>query len=93
MSHLSDFIYRNDIEYCRLLASSKHARVVAAYELIDWLRLIEQSLSTMEVRRISALLVKFHIPLLLEIGEHLDPTQVSFWDALDLVSKYSELRL
>jgi nucleolar pre-ribosomal-associated protein 1 len=54
--------------------------------------LIEQPLSVQEVRRLSAILVKFHVPSLLEVGEHLDPTQVSFWDALDLVERYSELQ-
>jgi nucleolar pre-ribosomal-associated protein 1 len=74
-------------------ASTKHGRIIAAYELIDWLRLIDQPLSIMEVRRLSDILVKFHMPSLLEFGEHLDPTRVSFWDALALVSRYSELRL
>ncbi|KAF8219132.1 hypothetical protein L208DRAFT_1448990 [Tricholoma matsutake] len=73
--------------------SSTRARIIAAYELIDWLRLIEQPYGTTEVRRLSAILVKFHIPSLLEIGEHLDPMQVSFWDAVDLVLPYPELRM
>lgn len=73
-------------------ASLTHARIISAYELIDWLRLLEQPLRVVEVERLSAILVKFHIPSIAELAEHLDPAQVSFWDALDLTSRYSELQ-
>lgn len=85
--------HRNCTDHHLRPASSTRARIIAAYELIDWLRLIEQPYGTTEVRRLSAILVKFHIPSLLEIGEHLDPMQVSFWDAVDLVLPYPELRM
>jgi nucleolar pre-ribosomal-associated protein 1 len=86
-SYFHFHLYLKGTDYHSYSASSKHARVVAAYELIDWLRLVEQPLGVDEIRRLCAILVKLHFPALLELGEQLDPAKVSFWDVLGVVSQ------
>ncbi|KAM5540626.1 hypothetical protein V8D89_005657 [Ganoderma adspersum] len=66
---------------------SEIACQVAAYELVDWLRLIGPALHVSELRRLIAAIERFHKPALRELFQYLDPQSVSLWDGADLLSK------
>ena len=68
------------------LAESETACQVAAYELVDWVRLIGPSLHVSELRRLIAAIERFHKPALGELFQYLDPQSVSLWDGADLLS-------
>lgn len=67
-------------------------RIATAAELIDWLRLVDTSLSANEIRRVSVILTKLHLPSIYQIVQNVDPTQGTFWSSVDLVSRFLELR-
>ncbi|KAI1792498.1 ribosome 60S biogenesis N-terminal-domain-containing protein [Ganoderma leucocontextum] len=64
---------------------------VAAYELVDWLRLIGPSLHVSELRRLIAAVERFHKPALRELFQYLDPQSVSFWDGADVLSNFTRV--
>ncbi|PIL36537.1 hypothetical protein GSI_00226 [Ganoderma sinense ZZ0214-1] len=64
---------------------------VAAYELVDWLRLIGPVLHALELRRLIAAIERFHRPALRELFQYLDPQSVSLWDDAELLSKFSRV--
>ncbi|RDB20241.1 Uncharacterized protein C14G10.02 [Hypsizygus marmoreus] len=72
--------------------ATKSARIAAAFELIDWLRLVEDTLRVEELRRLSGVLYKFYPPSLSHVAEYVVPAQASLWDGLNVVSRYSDLR-
>ena len=74
-----------------LLADSGIGRPVAAYELVDWLRLIGPTLHVSELRRFIAVVERFHKPALRELFQYLDPQSVSLWDGADLQSNFYHL--
>ena len=71
------------------LADSRIARQGAAYELVDWLRLIGPALHISELRRLIAVVKRFHKPALRELFQYFDPQSVSLWDGADLLSNFS----
>ena len=74
------------------LAASKRARIIAAYELVDWLRLVEQPLGTTEIRRLASTIVKLHAPMLEEFAEYIDPANMSLWNSLDAFAQFLGFR-
>ncbi|TBU65164.1 ribosome 60S biogenesis N-terminal-domain-containing protein [Dichomitus squalens] len=65
---------------------SDAARQVAAYELVDWLRLIGPELHVSELSRLISAVEKFHKPALKELFQYLDPQSVAFWEGADVIS-------
>jgi nucleolar pre-ribosomal-associated protein 1 len=66
--------------------------MVAAFELVDWLRLVDHSLNPKEVGRLAAVISRFYKPALKEFSENLHPSHALFWQGLDVVSQFSDLR-
>ena len=64
---------------------------MAAYELVDWLRLIGPELHVSELSRLINVVERFHKPALKELFQYLDPQSVSLWEAADVVSDFSRV--
>lgn len=73
-------------------AVSKTACVIAAFELVDWLRLADQPLGHDEVTRIAAVIENFHKPALSAFADYLDPAQKLLWTGLDVLRRYNDLK-
>lgn len=56
-------------------ASSGDDRIIAAYELVDWLRLVNQPLGPQEMKQITLAVMKFYPAAMQDIFENLAPQQ------------------
>ena len=63
-----------------VLAASKLSRQVSAYELVDWLRLVQCSLQINDVRRLLVVIERLYKPAIGSFMTHLDPRQNLLWD-------------
>ncbi|KAF8073491.1 ribosome 60S biogenesis N-terminal-domain-containing protein [Lyophyllum atratum] len=63
-----------------------------AFELLDWLRLVEDTLGPKEIRHVSSILVKLYPPSLALVPEHVVPIDGCLWNGLDLVSSFPNVR-
>ncbi|KAF8622432.1 hypothetical protein AX15_007016 [Amanita polypyramis BW_CC] len=64
--------------------SSPIARAYAAYELVDWVRLVEEPIGCDEVNCIIDVVKDFCPPALSAVVAHLDPTEHTIWEAIDV---------
>ncbi|KII96154.1 hypothetical protein PLICRDRAFT_151289 [Plicaturopsis crispa FD-325 SS-3] len=67
------------------------ARKKCAFELVDWLRLLEYPLRPQDLTRLTALIARFYEPALSAVIENLDPAQDLLWQGLDIISQLPEL--
>lgn len=77
---------------CFLLAVSKQLRVSAALQLVDWMRTVPHPLGTRDLKRVIDLAIKIHLPSIRVIQEYWTIGSPDLWEALDLLSKFSDLR-
>lgn len=74
-------------------ASSDKPRIVAAYELVDWLRLVDEPMGPLEMRGLVAAVDRFHRPALRDVLEYVDPgIQGALWDGVSVLERFNELR-
>ena len=71
---------------CWAAAPVPAARVESAFELVDWLRLIDVPLTPGDIRRLAAVVGQRHKPALQEFCLNLHPAHGLFWEGLDIVS-------
>ncbi|KAK2459367.1 hypothetical protein APHAL10511_008611 [Amanita phalloides] len=64
--------------------SSPTARAYAAYELVDWLRLVEDPIGLDEVNCVVDVVKDFYPPALSVVVDNLDPVEHSIWEAIDV---------
>jgi nucleolar pre-ribosomal-associated protein 1 len=69
------------------------ARVNFAFELVDWLRLINHPLHSNDIKRLMDAVERLHKPALREVAEHLDPGRPLLWGSLNIVSRWPEHRV
>ncbi|KAH7907124.1 ribosome 60S biogenesis N-terminal-domain-containing protein [Hygrophoropsis aurantiaca] len=62
--------------------------IINAYELIDWVRLVNPKLHPTELQRLSSTIERFHKPALKELFENVHPTHHLLWSSLDLKSSF-----
>ncbi|TFK33679.1 ribosome 60S biogenesis N-terminal-domain-containing protein [Crucibulum laeve] len=65
---------------------SAKARCMAAYELVDWLRLVNLPLGVDEIKRLSVVVKNFDAPTLRDIADNLEPIEGLLWEGLDASS-------
>ncbi|KAH9936862.1 ribosome 60S biogenesis N-terminal-domain-containing protein [Epithele typhae] len=70
---------------------SEDGRKIAAYELVDWLRLVNPKLHPSELARLALAVEKLHPPALQELFQYVDPRQVSIWDAAANVDDFTRI--
>ncbi|PBK72194.1 hypothetical protein ARMSODRAFT_932579 [Armillaria solidipes] len=63
------------------------ARIVAAYELVDWLRLLEQQLRPVDMERLVTIIHRFFPPALEALLQAANPAHHLLWNGAGLVSK------
>ncbi|KIL65208.1 hypothetical protein M378DRAFT_162474 [Amanita muscaria Koide BX008] len=68
--------------------SSGPARLYTAYELVDWLRLIDESIGPEEVNCVIDVVKDFYPEAISNVVDHLDVCTHSVWDVID-VEEYS----
>ncbi|KAG5635154.1 hypothetical protein H0H81_012205 [Sphagnurus paluster] len=68
------------------------ARKSTAFELVDWLRLIEGILEAEEIRKVGVIFGKLYPPALSFISQYTFPAEGALWRGLDLSSRFDELR-
>ncbi|KAF8185167.1 ribosome 60S biogenesis N-terminal-domain-containing protein [Pholiota molesta] len=73
-------------------ASSKRLRTVAASQLVDWLRTLNQPLTPIDLRRLVGVVTSLDPSMLPSIVENLVPGQTDLWAAFYLASNFSEYR-
>ncbi|KAG5724436.1 Laccase-2 [Termitomyces sp. T112] len=74
------------------VSTTKEARKSSAYELVDWLRLVDGQFGSHEIARVVAVLTKLYPPALSMVLESLSPETGSLWKGLDVGSLYPEAR-
>ncbi|TFY53062.1 hypothetical protein EVJ58_g9659 [Rhodofomes roseus] len=65
---------------------------VAAFELIDWFRFVQRSLTASQVTRLSSAVEKLYKPALRALFEYLRPKQHCVWECLDATNHFTELQ-
>ena len=68
----------NDVE------SSAVGRANAAYELIDWLRLVGEPIGPEGVNCVIQFIKKCYPPAISAVAEYLDPIGQSIWSVIDI---------
>ena len=71
----------------RRLAESQIARIVAAFELVDWVRLVDQPLQVDDVLSLVQVVRRLHPPALHELAWSLPLARGLLWDGMDLRSQ------
>ncbi|KAK0205877.1 ribosome 60S biogenesis N-terminal-domain-containing protein [Desarmillaria ectypa] len=66
---------------------TESARIVAAYELVDWLRLLEQQLRPVDMERLVTIVHRFFPPALEALSQAANPAHHLLWNGAKLVSK------
>jgi nucleolar pre-ribosomal-associated protein 1 len=66
--------------------------MISAFELVDWLRLVDRPLSYLHVQRLAAVIEHFYKPALRQLCEHMHPNDGVLWQGLQLASRFSEIR-
>ncbi|KAI0687369.1 ribosome 60S biogenesis N-terminal-domain-containing protein, partial [Cerioporus squamosus] len=74
-----------------LFESSGRSQRDRAYEVVDWLRLKGQDLSTADVTRLLESLERLYKPALKEFCQYLNPREVSLWEGANLPSDHSRI--
>ncbi|KAI0751700.1 ribosome 60S biogenesis N-terminal-domain-containing protein [Daedaleopsis nitida] len=67
-------------------SETDNERQLAAYEVVDWVRLTGPSIATPELARLAVVVLKLCGPALKDLSRYLDPTQVSVWQARESLS-------
>ena len=65
----------------------------AAYELVDWLRLIGSALPAEAVSRLAAVVIKLHRPAVKDLLESIKPSGNVVWEVLDGLTEHEFLTL
>jgi hypothetical protein len=65
----------------------------AAYELVDWVRLVGSALPAGPVSRVAAVVIKLHRPAVKGLLESLKPSGNVVWEVLDGLAEYEFLTL
>ncbi|KAG2356040.1 ribosome 60S biogenesis N-terminal-domain-containing protein [Suillus spraguei] len=73
------------------LPESLSARIHNAYELVDWLRLVEPTLQPQDIVRLSTVVERFHPPALKDLFENLHPADSLMWEGGDLKTASRQL--
>jgi len=73
-------------------AEGNHIKITSAFQVVDWLRLVDFSLSPEELRRLVTVVERCHKPATKDLCESLHPAQGLLWDGLNILSRYSQLR-
>jgi MinD superfamily P-loop ATPase len=73
-------------------AVSKQLRVSAALKLVDWMRTVPHPLGTRDLKRLINLVIKIHLPTVRVIQEYWAFECTDLWEALGVLSRFSELR-
>ena len=73
-----DFKFRTIADSC--VAAAEAARVTSAYELVDWLRLIDQPLRSSEIMRLVLIIHRYHPPALKELAWAINPKANLLWE-------------
>ncbi|KAG2062744.1 hypothetical protein BDR04DRAFT_1164705 [Suillus decipiens] len=73
------------------LPESLSARIHNAYELVDWLRLVEPTLQPQDIVRLSTVVERFHPPALKDLFENLHPADSMMWQGGDLKTASRQL--
>ncbi|TFK65850.1 hypothetical protein BDN72DRAFT_178326, partial [Pluteus cervinus] len=69
------------------IPNSSSLKEMAAYELVDWFRVVDQPLAVGQVKRIVAVIEKLYAPALRDVAENLDPRVYGLlWDGLGIAS-------
>ena len=74
--------FLTQIESSAIGTSISHSSTVQAYELVDWLRLLDRSLPPPALRRVASVVRTLHPPALCALMLHLNPSTNLLW-ALD----------
>ena len=82
-------VFRVDIF---LSAVSKQLQVSAALKLVDWMRTIPHPLGIRDLKRLINLVIKVHLPTIRVIQEYWAFESTDLWEALGVLSRFSELR-
>jgi len=75
-----------------LLAASKQLRASAAVKLVDWMRAVPYPLGTPDLKRLINLVIKVHLPTIRVVQEYWTFERTGLWEALDVSSRFSDLR-
>ncbi|KAG7090693.1 hypothetical protein E1B28_009789 [Marasmius oreades] len=76
-------LFLDDVEKISI-PSSKLAKMVAAFELVDWIRLIDMPLRVDDVRRVVKVVSRLHPPALNELLWSLPLVHRLLWDGVDI---------
>lgn len=63
------------------LAPSDGARMTSAFELVDWLRLVDAKLSPSDISRLASVVRQFYEPALWALVDFLHPSTGHLWDS------------
>ncbi|KAF5371676.1 hypothetical protein D9758_003519 [Tetrapyrgos nigripes] len=69
----------------KLVLGSPSDNVTAAFELIDWVRLVGKPLQTDDICKVARLVSRLHPPALAELCQHLDPSEKLLWDGMNVL--------
>lgn len=76
----------------RTEAPSADVQQKAAYELVDWFRLVNQPVTASDIVRLIAVIERFWKPALKEFMKYLSPEQMSSWFKTKCVSPSGEIQ-
>ena len=63
------------------LAPSESARMTSAFELVDWLRLVDVNPSPADISRLASVVRRFYEPALWALVDYLHPSDGHLWDS------------
>lgn len=63
------------------VASLESARMTSAFELVDWLRLVDIKPSAADISRLASVVRRFYEPALWALIDHLHPSDGLLWDS------------
>lgn len=66
--------------------------MATAFELVDWLRLIEDRLGVEEVKQVVDILSKLYPPSISSVAEYVLPIGGFLWHAVDRTPRFSDIR-
>ncbi|RDX51579.1 hypothetical protein OH76DRAFT_1554958 [Lentinus brumalis] len=75
----------------RLETATGHSQPEGAYEVVDWVRLNDPTLSIADVGQLLDSIERLHKPALKEFCQYLDPRSVSLWEGANLPADYSRI--
>lgn len=62
-----------------------------AYKMVDWVRLVDASLSTTEIRRVTAVVSRLYPPALRDLSQSVAPSSNLLWDGMAIRANSADL--